>query len=156
MRSSKYMLIPTLLGVLFMNSFAEASDRVINKIVWLGTTSQIEFGVDEALIAAANIPLHYFSIDEGSNILRHFERSFPARLYNASEDTKNAYLQKNLAPKLKAYAPELMRSQLGVSLAKLYRIERIPAVIINDKYITYGLNVSESIAAFHGNPSKQK
>lgn len=137
--------------VLLSVSNAQASNRMINKIVWLTTSSQMATDLDQSQRDAAGKNFHYYAIDEGNSILRHFESEFPSKLNQESESIKNAYLQKHIAPRLKAYAPELMRSEMGASLAKLYKIERIPAVIINDQYITYGLSVGHSIQVFHGN-----
>lgn len=140
--------------LVFSIPHAHANERVINKIVWLTTSNQIASDLAKSQRDAAGKPFHFYAIDEGLSILKHFESEFPSDLNHEPESVKNAYLHKHIAPKLKAYAPELMRSEMGASLAKLYRVERIPAVVINDQYVTYGLSVGQSIQAFYGNSYK--
>lgn len=123
--------------------------KQINKIVWLTTTSITQSEIEEAKQAAGRFNFHYFKIDESEKIRAYFESLFPRELLEHSDSEKNAYLAKNITPRIKAYAPEMMRAEMGITLAKMYRIERIPAVVINDKFVTYGVSVSDSVKAFN-------
>lgn len=123
--------------------------KSISKIVWLTTTEVSQSEIQNAKQAAGGSSFNIFKIDESEKIRSHFESLFPQELLQRTDNEKNAYLEKHIIPKLKAYTPEMMRAEVGVTLAKMYRIERIPAVVINDKYVTYGLSVGESINAFN-------
>lgn len=123
--------------------------KPINKVVWLTTASITQPEIANARRASGGSEFHYFKLDESEKIRAHFEGMFPKSLRNKTESEKNAYLSNYIVPRLKAYTPEMMRSEMGVTLAKMYRITRIPAVVINDKYITYGLSVKDSIKAFN-------
>lgn len=117
------------------------------KIVWLTTSQQIKTDLPSARRAAKGASFHYFALDESNAIMTHFEEQFPKKMIGEPSDVKNAYLKEHIAPKLKAYSVDIMRSEMGASLAKLYRVDKIPAVVINDKYVTYGMSVKASIEA---------
>ena len=118
------------------------------KVVWLTTTTTNDGEVAQAIKASKGAQFDVFYVDYSQKILEHFENSFPSSMLNKPESERNEYVKKNITPRLKAYTPEMMRSEMGIGLAKLYQLKRIPAVVINDKYITYGLSVDESIALY--------
>ncbi|WP_428775703.1 DUF1525 domain-containing protein [Vibrio sp.] len=142
------LMVIVIIGSLF--NVANASENIkVNKVVWLTTTQAMSSGLDNARKEAGAASFHPFAVDQSKLILTHFQSTFPAKLNKEPESVKMAYLQKNVTPYLKAYSPELLRSQLGISLAKLYQVTRIPAVVINDHYIAYGVSVKEAIDAFN-------
>lgn len=126
-----------------------AQSEPIHKIVWLTTSAVTQQQIKNAQAASNTATLHYFKVDEEQRILNHFQSIFPKELNTESEQVKNTYLNEHITPHVKTYMPEIMRSKMGVSLAKFYKIKRIPAVVINDEYVTYGLTVAESIAQFN-------
>lgn len=120
----------------------------INKVIWLTTSDISQAEVDGSLRAVGQVPFSYFKVDEGEKIVKYWESQFPADMNSKSEAEKNLYLNQYITPHIKTYMPEIMRSKMGQSLAKFFKIKRIPAVIINDKYVTYGLTVERSIYEF--------
>ncbi|QFT13413.1 DUF1525 domain-containing protein [Vibrio sp. THAF190c] len=140
----------SLLLALFSFAFSENSiAKPIEKVVWLTTTQVTSEQVQKAQKAASNTNFNYFKVDESEKLRAYFEGQFPKKLNDRPEVEKDAYLNKHIIPRIKAYAPEMMRSEIGITMAKMYRIERIPAVIINDKYVTYGLSVKDSIDMYY-------
>lgn len=140
-----------LLGLVIaaLTSPSIASEK-LTKVVWLTTTSNVTSrALNDARAAAGRSEFQYFKLDETKKILTYFENQFPQELLSRSDKEKNDYLIKNIHPRIKAYAADMMRSDMGVVLAKMYRLDRLPAVVINDKYITYGATVEESIKAFN-------
>lgn len=136
------------LALTALASPALAERRVVSKVILLTTTSISESEVAKEKKAAGKSQFSYFKLDESQKIQSYFQSAFPRELLDKSEKVKMAYLGKHITPKIKAYAPDIMRSEMGLVLAKMYRIERIPAVIINDKFITYGLSVEDSMKSF--------
>lgn len=139
-----------LLGLVIaaLASPSNASEK-LRKVVWLTTTSNVtKSDLEAARSAVGRSEFQYFKLDETKKILTYFENQFPKELLNRSDKEKNDYLAKNIHPRIKAYAADMMRSDMGVVLAKMYRLDRLPAVVINDKYITYGVSVEDSISAF--------
>lgn len=117
----------------------------IRKVIVLASADQMPAQLQQARELDKAISFHAFTIDEGYKILSHFERSFPQALLKESEQVKEEYLQKNIVPYVKSYAPEIMRGEFSLSLTKLFKVDRVPAVIINDKYVTYGLTIQKAI-----------
>nr|PMH64426.1 hypothetical protein BCU62_15335 [Enterovibrio norvegicus] len=136
-----------ILALMTCNAWAET--RTLSKVVWISTSADIQHQLAKVTNSLGKAQLHIFSVDESKRILEHFEAQFPEEINSATEIERMAYLNEHITPRLKSYAPELMRSEMGISLAKFYDLERIPAVIINDRYVTYGISVSESILAFY-------
>lgn len=52
---------------------------------------------------------------------------------------------KKVAPKKTL---KIMKSTLGVSYMRMFNIDRVPAVLIDDYYLTYGLPLSESLKMY--------
>lgn len=127
---------------------ANCQAKVVNKVVWLTTTATTQAQTLAAQQSAKGAVFHMYFVDHTKKILTHFEESVPKEIKDRSNRERNAYIQQHVAPRIKPFFPELMRSELGLSLAKLYRIERIPAVVINDKYVYYGLSVEHSLRLF--------
>lgn len=121
-----------------------------HKVIWFTTATVSQAEITEAKSAAGKAAFYYFKVDESNKIQTYFEQSFPKSLLSASQKEKEDYLVKNINPRIKSYMPEMMRSEMGASLAKMFRLTRIPAVVIDDKYVTYGLTVSESLKVFKG------
>ncbi|MFC5079626.1 hypothetical protein VTH8203_00853 [Vibrio thalassae] len=115
-----------------------------DKIILLTTTDN-KASIGEEKRAAKGAAFDYYFVDHSKKILSGFEQAFPKKLIKEPEEVRNQYIAKHFAPQLKAYTPEIMRSEMGIGLVKLFQIKRVPAVIINDKYITYGLSVEQSV-----------
>lgn len=144
------LIVKALIVSILLATLPAHGREPIHKVVWLTTQSTPTIALTHAKEAAKDVNFYYFVVDEGRNILSHFENQFPEHMANRPENEKLDYLERHITPKIRAYAPELMRSEVGLSLVKLYRIERLPAVVINDKYITYGLSVSDSMDIYYG------
>lgn len=119
-----------------------------HKVIWFTTSTASQTEITKAKQAVGRAEFYYFKVDESNKIRTYFENSFPKSLLSASQKEKDAYLEKYVNPRIKSYMPEMMRSEMGASLAKMFRLTHIPAVVIDDAYVTYGMNVSESIKAF--------
>ncbi len=122
--------------------------QVANKVVWLTTAATSEAQTLAARESSKGAVFQIYFVDHTNQILTHFEESVPKEIKDRSVRERDEYIQRHIAPKIKPYFPELMRSEVGLSLAKLYRIERIPAVIVNDKYVYYGLSVDHALRLF--------
>lgn len=86
-----------------------------------------------------------FIIDDAKYIQDVIEKSIPSDLKNKSQTDIEAYMQSTVLPKFNAQMGPLMKSKFGLGMAKLYHVDRIPAIVINDKYVYYGDNVSKAI-----------
>jgi hypothetical protein len=137
--------------ILFAMTFSAATlAEKVEKVIWLTTSQMVnESSIGEAKRAAGGSQFQYFLLDESKNIRTYFESQFPKSMLNEPVEVKNAYLKKHIFPRISSYAPELMRSEMGIALSRMYRIDRLPAVIINDQYVSYGLTVSEAMTAFY-------
>ncbi|MGR5296823.1 DUF1525 domain-containing protein [Vibrio mediterranei] len=127
---------------------ANIQAKTINKVVWFTTTVTNQSQELAAKESSKGAVFQLYYVDNTKKILTHFEELVPKELTDRNNRERDAYIQRHIAPKIKPYLPELMRSELGLSLAKLYRIERIPAVVINDKYVFYGLEVEDALRLF--------
>ncbi|EGR4213406.1 DUF1525 domain-containing protein [Vibrio metoecus] len=127
----------------------QAQDMSIVKVVLLTTFEESLEKIEDSRDHAITDNFHMFILDESSIVLEHFEKSFPNEFNNYPIHEKENILFQNIVPHLLAYIPEIMKSEMGISLAKLYRIERLPAVIINDRYVTYGLSVQDSVTKYN-------
>lgn len=95
-----------------------------------------------------NTPLRMFNIDEGVKFMQSLSNEVPKEVLKLPKDEIDAYIAQNIAPKMKENTYQLMQSKLGLSFAKMYGVEKVPAIVFDGHYIVYGLPMNEAIKKY--------
>lgn len=95
-----------------------------------------------------NVPLDIYVVDEGAKIMKSYSDSMPKDVLKQTPQEIDAYIKANIAPKMKNDTSVLMESKLGLSIASMYGVKKVPAVIFDGQYIVYGLKMNEAIKKY--------
>ncbi|MGR5448570.1 DUF1525 domain-containing protein [Vibrio sp. PNB22_3_1] len=89
--------------------------------------------------------VEFYKIDENDKFLRSLESSIPKVVLDKGEAAIDAYAREFFVPKLKANIETISLSKVGLAIARTYKLQNVPAVVFDGKYITYGLSPRESV-----------
>jgi integrating conjugative element protein (TIGR03757 family) len=81
--------------------------------------------------------------------MEQLRRQLNARLPKGGEQAARAWLLANQAQIKRAFAPAAADLANALNRARYYRIDRLPAIVINGRGVVYGItNVAEAIARY--------
>ncbi|WP_199438344.1 DUF1525 domain-containing protein [Vibrio owensii] len=80
--------------------------------------------------------------------LAELESSVPDSVVRKGEDAVHAYIEREIKPLVEKNVDVIAESKIGQGLARMYRLDRVPAVVIDSRYVTYGVGVVESVRLF--------
>lgn len=90
----------------------------------------------------------YF-VDRKQDILKSMNSHIPIEKFKQWDEDERYQWAKDYVRKM---APKktlrIMKSTLGVSYMRLFEINRVPAVLMDNYYLTYGLTLSESVRKY--------
>lgn len=148
-KSPLYMSLLLVFSALSGKSIAAPQDYWPQRAVMFHSSSEPESYVRYAQRRLGpNVPLDIYNVDEGAKLMQSWSDSFPKEILKADQQTIDQYVKENIAPLMRENTDILMRSKLGVSIAKMYGVERIPAIVFDGQYLVYGLQMGEAIKKY--------
>lgn len=140
----KKIILSVIAGVCI--STANASPKTIKVFTTLAKANEI---VD---IQKANLPntkIDVYFIDRKKDIMESLNSNIPTEKFAKWDEEERYEWSQNY---LKEIAPKktlkIMKSTLGVSYMQLFNIHSVPAVLMDDYYLTYGLSITQSIKEY--------
>ncbi|MDN2483947.1 hypothetical protein [Vibrio agarivorans] len=125
-------------------SHAEVSD--VKVFVQLNKAEKI---LDVPRKDLPNTSYHVFLVDQKQDIMNALNSRFPTKeIEGMTLEQQDRYLKAFIKPFGEAKTVKMLSSHTGVSLMDVFDIDRVPAVLINNEYLTYGYSVSDSIRAY--------
>jgi hypothetical protein len=115
------------------------------KIIYFATSTITESQIRAAKTSAGNASFEVFKVDQSKLVMEKLEQSVPKSILEKPQSELEAYLKANVVPELKENFAEIMSAKVGAGIASMYGVERIPAVVMDGQYITYGATVREAI-----------
>lgn len=96
-----------------------------------------------------NTNIDVYFVDRRQDIMGSINSHIPIDDFiEMSEDERYEWgleYTKQVAPKKTL---KIMKSTLGVSYMRMFNIDRVPAILIDDYYLTYGLSLSDSLTQY--------
>lgn len=143
------MFKKVMVGLITASLFSVAAADPI-KIKVFTTLSKADEIIDLQKADLPNTHIDVFFVDRKQDIMNSLNSHIPAEKFKEwDEDERYAWAQKyigEIAPK-KTF--KIMKSSLGVSYMQLFKINRVPAVLMDDYFLTYGLTVDQSIEKYN-------
>lgn len=66
-----------------------------------------------------------------------------------SQEAALAYMRQNYAAIKRKYEPQILEAAQGLQLAQRYKIDRLPAIVINQRSVVFGVaDVDQAIATY--------
>ncbi len=118
-----------------------------------GTQSPRELRVAERLMRDTDYRV--YDVTFAAGYLKSLEDMVPEKVWKQGNEVTEAFIRANVLPDVKKNAEKIAESKVGLSLMKVYGLERLPAVVIDGKYTTYGLSVSDSVKQFQWHKHKE-
>jgi hypothetical protein len=138
-------VIVILAALVSATSQAAPQDYWPSKIIYFTTSATTESQIRAARTSAGNASFEVFKIDQSKLLMEKLEQSVPKSVLDKPQAELEAYLKANIVPELKDNFAEIMSAKVGAGIASMYGVERIPAVVMDGQYITYGTTVREAI-----------
>lgn len=105
--------------------------------------------VDMARHDLPGVDIEVFFVDRYQDIMDSINSKLPfEQLKSMTEDERLAWAKENIHETAELKTLRNMKSKLGVAYTRLFDIQRVPAVLLDDYYLTYGMTISESISAY--------
>ncbi|MGR5347494.1 DUF1525 domain-containing protein [Vibrio mediterranei] len=95
-----------------------------------------------------NAEFSIYDLSGVDKVNQDLQNSVPKRVVEQGEKATEAYIKEYVVPMASERVNEVLESKVGIAMAKVYGVERLPAVVLDGKYITYGLSVSDSVKAY--------
>ncbi|EGQ9284428.1 DUF1525 domain-containing protein [Vibrio parahaemolyticus] len=89
-----------------------------------------------------------YDLSAERRVLSDLESSVPASVVAKGETKVHQYIESHIAPQIEARVHEIASAKVGQGLSKMYKLEYLPAVVIDSEFVTYGLGVMPSIGEF--------
>ncbi|MBD0788040.1 DUF1525 domain-containing protein [Vibrio sp. Y2-5] len=150
-------MIPSLLILLsfLVPTIASAQDypKDIKVFTQLAKADEI---VDVAKKDLPGVNIEVFFVDRYEDIMNSINSNLPLdELKPMSEEQRLEWAKVHMKELAQAKTLKNMKSKLGVSYTRLFDIQKVPAVLMDNYYLTYGMSVSESIDQFIKNESSK-
>jgi len=96
-----------------------------------------------------NTEMDVYFIDRKQDIIKSMNSHIPTEKFERwDEDQRFAWGQRYLKDIAPQKTLKIMKSTLGVSYMQLFDIQRVPAVLMDNDLITYGMTMTESITSY--------
>lgn len=97
-----------------------------------------------------NTQIDVFFVDRKQDIISSMNSHIPAEQFLKWDDEERyewgANYVKEVGPKKTL---KIMKSTLGVSYMQMFEISRVPAILMDDYYVTYGQKLTQSVAEYN-------
>ncbi len=145
-----YKLFPSSIFVLFYGFtsllYAAPYDYWPNDIKIFVTEEQASEVIDRRIETLAPSKVHAFIVDDNDNILNRINGKFPIEKFRKMTDKERTeWAKKYAVPEVVENIIPIMQSKAGVSLMRMHEIEKLPAVMIDNYYVFYGIPLNDSI-----------
>lgn len=138
-----FYLFSFFIAVSFNANAVIPSDFYPETIEIFGESASIEALIDTG-VKDANLMLH--EIDRVENIEKQLSGLLPKNITN--EDAAQKYIEANLIADIKKQKENLANGWNSISRAKMYNLERIPAIVFDKQFIVYGETLEDSIIKY--------
>lgn len=110
------------------------------------TEKQANHILDKPMQQLLPAKVHTFFVDENERLVKEINGSIPMqKLKGMSESQRKEWLIENAVPQVERSIIPIMRSKAGVSFMRMYEMTKLPAILIDNYYVSYGVPVSEAI-----------
>ncbi|MEZ8987885.1 DUF1525 domain-containing protein [Vibrio breoganii] len=138
-----------LLSVLAVSTAnAAPQDYWPERVIYFVSDSTSEREIRSGRHAARGAEFDVLRLDAGMARVAELERSIPESVVLAGDEAVYQFAKENIVPELLQIAPDIMESQHSTALARIYGVERLPAVVIDGEFVAYGVSVSKAIRDF--------
>ena len=132
--------ITLLVGLALLGQHAGAQQAVTTVEVFANSAMHVSPSTSEAL--PLPYQLNIYRVDGMQNLEAQINQVLPQ-----DEEQAKAWVAANQAKLQKQLRPAAQNTAAGITLAMRYRLQRIPAIVINRQTVVYGItDVNEAIA----------
>lgn len=109
------------------------------------------FTNDKNPVTTGRYQVTYYNLDDRARAHSLFPQNLPADV----EQAKTAMAQFMKTPEFQKTSSELKAAYVGYVAAQSYKLAKIPAIVINEKYILYGLRNVQDALVIHNSYQKR-
>ena len=126
---------------------AQADPKTIKVFTTLEKADEV---IDLQKSDMPNTNIEVFFIDRKQDIMNSMNSHIPAEKFEKwDEDQRYAWGKQYVSEMSPKKTLKIMKSTLGVSYMQMFKIDRVPAVLMDDYFVTYGLTVRDSVKRFN-------